>query len=310
MRIARFEIKRLLCHGAALLAISCWSTVAVGQELTPRAYWPAPRGTNVAVVGYQYSTGDVVTDPSLPISGVDSRINFVHISYIRTFNLLGRTANVQVNLPYTRGTVDGFAEGEFRSRHISGVTDARVRLSVNLLGAPTMDVAEFQELRAKPRTLFGASILIQAPTGGYEPDKLINPGANRWAVKPAFGFIIPVRPTLLVEVEVGAWLFGDNDEFLGATREQDPILSSEFHLVKRIRTGFWASLDVNYYVGGRTTIDQEVRADLQRNSRIGGTVVFPFKRRFAIRSSYSTGIVTESGGDFETFTLSYLRVWR
>jgi hypothetical protein len=264
----------------------------------------------VAVFGYQYSTGDVVTDPSLPVTGVDSRINFVHFSYVRTFNLLGRTANVQVDLPYARGAVEGFAEGEFRNRHISGLTDARVRLSANLVGAPTMDVAGFQELRAKPRTLIGASFLIQAPTGRYEPDKLINPGANRWAVKPALGVIFPVRPTLLVEIEVGAWLFSDNDEFLGVTREQDPILSSEVHLVKRIRAGFWASLDVNYYVGGRTTIDQELRADLQRNSRIGGTVVFPFKGRYAIRGSYSTGVVTESGGDFETFTLSYLYVWR
>jgi hypothetical protein len=252
----------------------------------------------------------VVTDPSLPITGVDSSINFVQFTYLRTFNLLGRTANVQVNLPYTRGAVEGFAEGEFRNRHISGLTDARVRFSMNLLGAPTMDLAGFQELRAKPRTLFGASLLVQAPTGGYEPDKLINPGANRWAVKPALGFVFPVRPTLLMEIEFGAWLFGDNDDFLGVTREQDPILSSEFHLVKRIRAGFWASLDVNYYVGGRTTVDRELRSDLQRNSRIGGTVVFPLKRQHAIRGSYSTGIVTESGGDFETFTLSYLYVWQ
>jgi hypothetical protein len=28
--------------------------------------------------------------------------------------------------------------------------------------------------------------------------------------------------------------------------QQDPILSSELHLVKRIRPGFWASLDLNF----------------------------------------------------------------
>lgn len=300
----------LLCLSVALPAIGFWSTTTSAQELAPRAYWPAPKGTNVLVLGYQYSGGDIVADPSLPITGVDSNINFAQVSYQRTLSLFGRTTNMQLNLPYTWGSAEGFAEGEFRSRHISAIADARVRLSVNLLGAPTMDATGFQALRAKPRTIIGASVLVQAPTGGYQPDKLINAGTNRWAVKPALGVIWPVRPTWLVEFELGAWFFGDNDNFLGTTRQQDPILSSEFHLVKRIRPGFWASLDVNYYVGGRTTVDQIERGDLQRNSRIGGTMVFPFKGRQAIRVGYSTGIVTESGGDFESFSLNYLYVWR
>jgi len=38
-------------------------------------------------------------------------------------------------------------------------------------------------------------------------------------------------------------------------------------------------------------------------------VVFPFKRQHAIRVGFSTGIVTESGGDFENFTLSYFYAW-
>ena len=116
-------------------------------------------------------------------------------------------------------------------------------------------------------------------------------------------------PTWLFEVEVGAWFFGDNDDFLGQTRAQDPLLSTEFHLVKQIRPGFWASLDANFYVGGRTRIDNQERGDFQRNSRAGATVVFPMKGRHALRSSYSTGVVTESGGDFEIFTLSYLYAW-
>jgi len=299
-----------LCLVAALPAISFWSVAGFAQELAPRAYWPTPTGTNVLVVGYQYTGGDIITDPSLQISGVESDINFAQVSYQRTLSLFGRTTNMQFNLPYTRSSTEGFVEGEFRSRDISAMADARVRLSVNLRGAATMDAAGFQALRAKPRTIVGASLLVQAPTGGYEPDKLINAGTNRWAVKPALGVIWPVRPNWLLEFELGAWFFADNDEFLGATRQQDPILSSEFHLVKRIRPGFWASLDLNYYVGGRTTVDQIEQSDLQRNSRIGATVVFPFKGRHLIRIAISTGIVTESGGDFESFSLNYAYVWR
>ena len=151
--------------------------------------------------------------------------------------------------------------------------------------------------------------MIQFPTGGYEEDKLLNPGSNRWAIKPAVGLIVPVRPTWLVEFELGAWFFGDNNEFLGVTREQAPIVTAEFHLVKRIRPGFWAALDVNYYAGGRTTVDEVLRADLQRNSRVGATVLFPFKLRHAIRGSFSAGAVTKSGGDFNTVAVAYVYVW-
>ena len=254
--------------------------------------------------------GDIVTDPSLPIAGVESDVNFAQVSYQRTLSLFGRTTNLQFNLPYTRGSTEGFVEGEFHSRDISAMADARVRLSINLRGAPTMDMDGFRALRAKPRTIVGASLLVQAPTGGYESDKLINAGTNRWAVKPALGVIWPMRPDWLLEFELGVWFYGDNNNFQQQTRQQDPILSSEYHVIKRIRPGFWASLDLNYYVGGRTTVDQVERSDLQRNSRIGATVVFPFHKRHAIRVAISTGIATESGGDFESFSLNYAYIWQ
>jgi len=298
-----------LCLVAALPAISFWSVAGFAQELAPRAYWPTPTGTNVLVVGYQYTGGDIITDPSLQISGVESDINFAQVSYQRTLSLFRRTTNLQFNLPYTRSSTEGFVEGEFHSRHISAMADARVRLSINLRGAPAMDMDGFQALRAKPRTIVGASLLVQAPTGDYEPDKLINAGTNRWAVKPALGVIWPVRPNWLLEFELGAWIYGDNNNFQQRTRQQDPMLSSEFHLVKRIRPGFWASLDLNYYVGGRTIVDNVEQSDFQRNSRIGATVVLPFKKRHAVRASLSTGILTESGGDFESFSLNYAYAW-
>jgi len=269
-----------------------------------------PNRTNLIALGYQYSTGDVLTDPTLPITGVESDINFLQTSYLRTFSLFARTANVQFSVPYSWGETEGFVEGQFRSRQTSGMADSNVRFTVNLLGAPSMDAAEFQALRAKPRTIIGVSLQIQAPTGDYDADKLINTGTNRWAVKPGIGIIWPLRPKLLLELDIGAWIFGDNDDFLGVTKQQDPIVSTEVHLVKRIRPGFWASLDATYYAGGRTTIDGELRDDEQRNSRIGASVLFPFKRGHAIKFTLSKGIATSAGGDFDNFAVNYLYLWR
>ena len=292
-----------------LVVVALLGNAASAQELTPRAYWPTPNGTNVFVLAYQHTTGDIVTDPSLPLTDVDSDIDYLQLSYQRTFSLRDRTATVQLSLPFSEGETKGVLEEEFRRRETSGMGDARLRLAINLKGAPSMDAAGFKALRDNPETVVGASLLIQAPTGEYESDRIINIGTNRWSMKPAIGVIWPLRPTWLLEFEVGAWFFQDNDDFLGDTREQDPVLSTEFHLIKRIRPGFWASLDANFYVGGQTSIGEETQANLQRNSRLGVTMVFPLRAGHALRGIFSTGTVTESGGDYEMFNVSCPYVW-
>ena len=180
------------------------------QELSPRTYWPAPKGTIVGFVAYSHSSGDVVTDPSLPVVGVDSRLNTVQVGYLHTRSVFGRTSNIIVELPYTWGSTVGTLEGEPARRDLSGVGDLALTLSVNLLGAPSMTRAEFQELRRDPHPIVGASVRVLAPTGNYSPDKVINIGANRWAVKAEMGSIIPFSPPWHLELEVGAWWFDDN----------------------------------------------------------------------------------------------------
>ena len=303
------RIQILLRRVAWALGCLLASGAAQSQELAPRAYWPAPVGTNIASLTYQYTTGDVVMDPSLPVAGVDSRIHAVQAAYQRTFGFLGRTSSLQIALPYSWATTEGFYLGEPASRVVDGPVDARVRFAINLLGAPAMDVQGFRALAADPVTQVGFSVLVQAPTGQYAPNRLINIGTNRWSVKPALGVIYPFSPSWMLEFEVGGWFFGDNDEFVGQTRKQDPILSTEAHLVKSFKSGLWASLDANFYSGGRTRVGPDRKADLQRNSRLGATILWPFQRHHALRGSYSTGVVTKTGGDFEIFALSYLYIW-
>jgi hypothetical protein len=288
----------------------CWIPGAAAQELTPRAYWPAPKGIRVAVVGYSYATGDVLFDPSIPLYGVDSRINAGILAYLQTFSLWGRTTNLLVELPYSWGTTQGLLFEDPARRDFSGLGDLGVTLAVNLLGAPSMTPAEFQELRAKPHPILGASLKIVAPTGRYDADRLINVGANRWAAKAELGYMIPLRPKWLLELQAGVWFFGDDDDFLPGEREQEPIFAGELHLVKRFKPGFWASLNLNYFTGGRQTIGGNQLGDVQRNSRLGGTVVVPFRGRHAVKIGYSRGVVTEFGTDFRQFIVSYQVLFR
>lgn len=309
-RTFRLHRHRSLSCALTLLALSLVGRVGFAQELTPRAYWPAPVGTNVFGIGYQLSTGDVLPDPSLPVYGVDSTLNGAALTYQRFFDLFDRTATVQLNLPYAWGRTEGTVDGEFLTRDIDAFADARIRFAINLRGAPAMDPTEFREMLGNPKTIFGVSLVVQAPTGGYDTDRVLNAGSNRWSAKPALGVIVPLSPGWLLEGEMGVWVFGDNEEFVGVTREQAPILSSEFHLIRVMKNGIWASLDLNFYQGGQSTVAGVERDDIQRNSRMGLTLAYPINKKHLIRAGYSAGVVTEVGSDFSIFSLAYIYAWR
>ncbi|MEP0201767.1 MAG: transporter [Halioglobus sp.] len=244
-------------------------------------------------------------DPSLPIAGVDSSITQVLAGYLHTLDLFGRTANFIVNVPFANGETNATIKDIDYSRDYEGMGDITATLSLNLMGAPAMDAAAFGKLRENPKPILGASVKLVAPTGQYNSNRAINVGANRWASKVELGYILPISPRWLLETDAGAWFFADNDNFLGTTREQEAIYSLQFHLIHRFSPGFWASLDLNGYKGGRSTVGNIELDDVQRDSRWGVTFVLPITRGHAIRTSYSSGSANDSNEDFDIFTVSY-----
>ncbi|BFM20713.1 transporter [Gilvimarinus japonicus] len=292
-----------------ILLISIFAAQTKAQELAPRAYWPAPTGTNVVVMSYQHSQGEVLVDASVPIEGAEATLDFLSLTYQRTFGLFDRTASLQLNYPLVQGDASAMVNGEFRERSISASADARARFAINLLGAPSMDGKAFRELVADPEPIIGASLLVSIPTGDYDGDRLFNAGTNRWAVKPALGFIVPISHGWLFEGEVGTWFYEDNDDYQGKTRTQKPVLSSEFHLVHVVKNGTWFSLDANWYQGGAATVGESAEQAELQNSRAGLTLLHPLNRHHAIRFAASTAIESKIAGDFDSVSVSYMYIW-
>jgi hypothetical protein len=243
------------------------TTPASAQELTPRAYAPSPTGGNIVVLGYGRSTGEVLFDPALPFDDVDATVNGTSLLYGRTFGLLGRSANAGLVLPYVWGEVEGLVEGEYHQVTRSGLGDLRAQLTVNLLGGPALAPKEFASNR--PDTVLGLSVAVSAPTGQYDPSKLINIGGNRWSFKPQLG-VSTTAGRWYLELYGGVWLFGANSDFYGGSlREQDPLGTFQAHVSYTFKPRLWLAGNATFYTGGRTTLDGLVKADLQRNSRLG-----------------------------------------
>jgi len=280
---------------------------ALAQELTPRVYAPAPTGGGLALVSYGRSTGDLLFDPSLPFDDVNAHINTAAVLYGRTFGLFGRSANAIVTLPYVWGDLSGQVEGEFRAITRSGLGDLRGQITVNLVGGPALSPREFA--RQRPDTILGVSLVVAAPTGQYDPAKLINIGSNRWSVKPQLGVSRTIGSWYL-ELYGGVWLFGTNNDFFGGSvREQDPIGTFQAHLGYTFKPRLWLAADATFYTGGRTTVNGVPRADLQSNSRLGLTLALPLGRRANLKIAWATGFTTRIGADFDSLGVALQTVW-
>ena len=160
----------------------------------------------------------------------------------------------------------------------------------------------------KQKILLGVSLKVAAPTGQYDPTKLINWGANRWGFKPEFGYSQRWGNWIL-DGYFGAWFFTTNPDFWSRnfyyagtrSQSQNPIGSFEGHLSHSFKPRLWASLDGNFWFGGKTTLNG-VQNPLTRaaNSRLGGTVSVPITKHQSLKLSYSDGTYIRYGGNSRT----------
>jgi hypothetical protein len=288
----------------ALLLTPAW---AWAQELEPGAYWPIPNRLNIVSVIDSFNFGDVAFDPSAPIDEARARINTTIFAFTRAFSLAGRSANVGVLVPVIGGHIEGLYLGERAEVSRFGQGDPRVRLAMNVYGAPSMTPQEFASYRH--RTIVGVSVTVAPPLGQYDSSKLINLGTHRWSVKPEVG-LSRAYGKWVVEAMVGGWFFTDNTDFVGGrTREQDPIGAIQAHVTYKFVRTMWLAGDANYFTGGRTTIGGIHNLDLQRNSRIGATFSSAVDRHQAIRLSVSRGAQTTIGADFVSIAAGYNYAW-
>src|SRR5947209_4320851 len=110
------------------------------QDLVPRAYLVTPVGSNAVTLSSSFFDGPIFTDPTIPITDFKGRFDLTTLSYVRSFNFLGRSANVVGTIPYVVGNFHGIVMDAPRHAYRSGFSDGRVRLSVNLWGGPAMNM--------------------------------------------------------------------------------------------------------------------------------------------------------------------------
>ena len=308
-----WSVSPKLAFVAGLLGLGAPAVLA--QDLAPRAYVITPARSNAVTLGLSYNEGELLFQGVVPITGATGKLGVPSVTYYRGFSLFGRSANVLAALPYGVGTFEGEVLGEQRSTDRSGLFDSAFRVSVNLVGGPSMSLAEMRTWRQK--TLLGVSLKVVAPTGQYDPTRLINLGSNRWSFKPELGFSRAWGHWVL-DAYASVWLFTENPDFFSRnelvpgtqSQTQDPIGAVEAHLIYIARPGLWVSLDANFWYGGRTRLNGVENPDtLQESSRVGITASFPVTQHQSLKVSYAQGAYIRFGGDFRVFSAAWQYSW-
>jgi hypothetical protein len=302
-----------LVLSTAIAACSLQSLRA--QDLSPRAYIITPLHSNAVTLIYSFFHGSLDFNGTLPITGATGTYHVPIVSFYHSFGVFGRSANFNASLPYAVGTFQGTVMGAEGQIYRSGLADSSFRFSVNLKGGPAMPVQKFAKW--KQRILLGASFKVVAPTGQYDPTKLINWGSNHWGFKPEFGYSERWGHWLL-DGYAAVWFFTTNPEFFShnafvpgnQTQSEAPVGAFESHLSYDFRPRLWVSVDGNYWFGGKTSLNGvENSLTSQRSSRLGATASIPVSKHQSLKFSYSNGAYIQFGGNYQNVSVAWQYSW-
>jgi hypothetical protein len=292
---------------AVILAAVTFCSALRAQDLEPRAYSNSPTGLNFLVVGYGYATGSVLTDPALPLDNVTNDSHFGASAYARSLNVFGKSAKVDVIVPFGSLYAKGLVFGKPHERFVIGLGDPAFRFSMNFIGAPALTAAEFKNYRQD--LILGASLRVVVPLGQYDDTRLVNIGSNRWSLKPEIG-CSKAFGRWTAEVAPAVTLYTDNGDFFGGhTRAQAPIYSVQTNLSYTFVPSCWLALNAGYFVGGRTTVDGTTNNDQQEGPRFGATLALPVTRNHSVKFYALTGFNADRQHDFDAVGVAWQYRW-
>ena len=241
-------------RGLLIIPLIVFTNVAHAQFDGARVNWPLPINTNVVSATAVNGTANASMSVFDRVQGdVDIDSELYVLSYLRSQAILGRTVHWQALLPAGSQSTNSPLPLSANRTYADGLGDMSIGGTINLLGAPELPVRE--ALRYEVDLNVSLGVLLTLPTGSYDQDEVLNMGSNRWSARISLPIVksltdwVPARRTTL-EVTPAVLFFGDNDNSLGRTVEQDPVYSVEAHLTRDMTSKAFISLDYTWLDGG------------------------------------------------------------
>lgn len=280
--------------------------------MEPRRWSHLPIDHNFIAAGYAHTDATIPFDPVLRIENGVAEMDTWLVGYIRTFEVLDKSARIEIREPWQSGRWTGVLNGTPTTVEREGWGDTVARFAINLLGAPPLDGKAFAEYRAaaEAETIVGAALMVQLPTGEYMKDKLINLGTNRFSFRTQLGAVRKWHAWSF-ELTGAVSFFTDNDSFFNGNKlTQDPFYTLDSHLVYTFRSGFWTALSAGAGFGGQTAINGIAKDDEKEDVSWAVSAGLPITNWLGIKAAYiDSRRRTRVGNDSETFAVGLTASW-
>lgn len=292
------KIKNTLA-ALAVTAIASVSNVATAGDDGPRMYWNGPVDLNIMqTYSWKINGNAVVPNGALFDRDVSVNMDLVVMGYNRIFDFMDHSAifttivtagSASANIPVPSTPS---SPASTISQATRGYGDVYFQGTFNLLGGPALSAEEFATY--KQDTLLSLLFGLSTPTGEYDSDRILNMGANRWALRVGMPFIqtlskewAPGKITTL-EILPSVWIYGDNDKYVNQQKlEQDELYTLEMHLTHDLSPTLFVSLDYLYQSGGETTVNGVKSDDAQSADFIGATFSYQVNEQLQFQFRYS-----------------------
>ena len=265
------------------------------QEIEARAYSNAPIGMN-------FVTGGIAQTKSGAYTLSTEALSLTHV-----LDVAGQSGRLTLVLPYAELSGSGTVKGQVINASAEGLSDPMIKASVNLYGAPALSASEFKNYQQD--LIIGASLAASIPWGQYNSTQMVNVGGNRSVIQPGIGASQAIGPWRL-ELAGMASIFTSNTNYMGNnTLSQNPVYSSETHVIYYFPNTAWISADATYFFGGQSYVNGAAVSGSQENWRFGSTISYPINQHNAIRITGSTGVYSRTNTSYDMLGISWQYRW-
>ena len=290
------------------LALLLSPQLAGAQFTEAHNYDNTPTGVNQVELAYAYTHANASIDASLIITGAKFNVNQGSISYTRYFGFVRRLVWAEASVPLAG--LGGSVSGTMAQGSTTGTGDSSYTLAMLLKDGSALSVEQFADY--KPTTTVGISLTISAPTGQYNPNKLLNLGSDRWSFKPEIALSHPFGPQQKWQLDAyaNAYFFTNNTSYHGAEiLRQEPLPAIEGHISYSLINSLWASLDTRYSFHGSTLVDGVNQNNSQQNFILGTELNVSLNRRNSLVFEFGKALVHQNGPALTAFAVKYSFTW-
>lgn len=268
---------------AVMLAWLLGAGAASAADLNARDFMTAPVGTSLGVFYLPIARADDYRGPADSTGKADLSVNAFAYRQLWFSDICGTLCTPQFIIPYI--AIDARLPGSDEHTHEHGLGDPQLGGTLFFINDP------------KHRTYSGLLTLLSVPVGEYHSQNAdVSPGANRWALHLNYNYTQGMGEKWMLEANLEAQIYGENDDYYGATLKQRPLYRLQAFASYDFTQSTYGALRLVHADGGELRLNNRaLDSTHQRYTQVGFEVGHWLDSSNQVLMSLSHNISTDNG---------------